>query len=321
MIEVKRLTKYYGPKPAISDVSFSVEKGEVVGFLGPNAAGKTTTMRILTGFFPATSGSARISGFDTFSDSLEVRRRVGYLPESVPIYTEMRTMKYLEFVAEVKGIARKHRKTHIGRIVEECGLEGVENQFIRSLSRGYRQRVGLAQALINDPEVLILDEPTVGLDPKQIVEIRQLIRQLGENRTIILSSHILPEVSITCSRIIIINKGKIIAQETPENLTGQLEKYREIEMEVEGPPDDVREAIERVNGVSEVIVKNTEGTSSATYMVKTSKEKDIRRDLSRLVIERKWDLLELRTLSLSLEEVFVRMVTADHPGQEGAEDL
>ena len=203
-------------------------------------------------FFPATYGTARIGGFDTFSESLKVRKRVGYLPESVPIYTEMPTVKYLEFVAEVKGVEKKNRKSHIGRVVEECGLQGVERQLIRSLSRGYRQRVGLAQALISDPEVLLLDEPTVGLDPKQIVEIRELIRNLGENRTIILSTHILPEVNVTCSRIIIIHQGRIIAQETPENLTRQIEKFREIQLEVKGPGDQVRTAIGKVDGVSEV---------------------------------------------------------------------
>ncbi len=316
MIEAQGLTKYYGNKPAILDVTFRVEQGEVVGFLGPNAAGKTTTMRILTGFFPANAGTARIAGFDTFTESLEVRKRVGYLPESIPLYREMRTHQYLDFVAEVKGVSGRERRKAVGKVVEECGLRGVERKLIRTLSRGYRQRVGLAQALIHEPEVLVLDEPTIGLDPKQIVEIRQLIKELGEKRTIILSTHILPEVDVTCSRVIIIHNGRIIAQETPENLTQQLQEYIEIEMEIEGPSDKIRETLSNVEGVNRVTVKDAGDTGRAMYLVNASKEKDIRYELSRAVFENNWGLLEFHTLTPSLEDAFVKMVTQHESPEE-----
>ncbi len=218
MIEVENLTKYYGDRPAIDNITFRVEKGEILGFLGPNGAGKTTTMRILAGFFPPTSGIARVAGYDVVNNSIDVRRRIGYMPETIPLYKDMRVKEYLEFVAEVKGVPRKRRKSKIEKAMKECGTTEVYHRLIGKLSKGFQQRVGLAQALLHDPEVLILDEPTIGLDPKQIIEIRQLIKSLAGERTIILSTHILPEVSMTCQRVIIINEGKIIAMDTPENL-------------------------------------------------------------------------------------------------------
>ena len=218
MIEVKGLTKYYGQLAAIEDVSFSVDKGEVLGFLGPNAAGKTTTMRILTGFSPPSRGTAVVAGYDIKSDPIEVKRRVGYLPESVPLYGEMVVSKFLRYVAEVKGVGRGRRMAEVGRVMERCGLLEVSRRVCRNLSKGYRQRVGLAQALIGDPPVLILDEPTVGLDPRQIIEIRQVIKELGQDHTVLLSTHILPEVTMVCERVLIINRGRIVAQDTMANL-------------------------------------------------------------------------------------------------------
>ncbi len=218
MIEVKGLTKYYGQLAAVEDVSFSVGKGEILGFLGPNGAGKTTTMRILTGFSPPSRGTAVVAGFDINTHPIEVKRRVGYLPESVPLYGEMLVSKFLRYVAEVKGVERGRRTSEVGRVMERCGLSNVSERVCRNLSKGYRQRVGLAQALIGDPAVLILDEPTVGLDPRQIIEIRQLIKQLGEDHTVLLSTHILPEVTMVCGRVLIINRGRVVAEDTMANL-------------------------------------------------------------------------------------------------------
>lgn len=218
MIEVKGLTKYYGQLAAIEDVSFSVDKGEVLGFLGPNAAGKTTTMRILTGFSPPSRGTAVVAGYDIKVNPIEVKRRVGYLPESVPLYGEMLVSKFLQYVAEVKGVDRGRRRVEVGRVMERCGLSSVSQRVCHNLSKGYRQRVGLAQALIGDPPVLILDEPTVGLDPRQVIEIRQVIKELGQDHTVLLSTHILPEVTMVCERVLIINRGRIVAQDTMANL-------------------------------------------------------------------------------------------------------
>jgi ABC-2 type transport system ATP-binding protein len=218
MIDVQGLTKYYGPIPALQEVSFRVEQGEVIGFLGPNGAGKSTTMRILTGFAPATRGSAKVAGYEVHADPLEVKRRVGYLPERVPLYEEMVVAGFLNYVAEVKGVPRAERRTEIERVMERCGLKDLSGRLIRNLSKGYRQRVGLAQALVGSPPVLILDEPTVGLDPRQIVEIRQMIKELGREHTVLLSTHILPEVAMVCERVIIINQGRVVAQERLDSL-------------------------------------------------------------------------------------------------------
>ncbi len=218
MIEVEHLTKHYGPVTAIRELSFRVEQGEILGFLGPNGAGKTSTMRILTGFMPASSGRAMVAGYDVFTQPLEVRKRVGYLPENVPLYHEMTVNGYLRFVAEVKGVTRRERTSKVGAVMELCGVRDMARRLIGHLSKGYRQRVGLAQALLNDPPVLILDEPTVGLDPRQIVDIRQTIKNLRHDHTVILSTHILPEVSMTCDRVVIINGGQVVAIDTPENL-------------------------------------------------------------------------------------------------------
>ncbi|HPP13531.1 MAG TPA: ATP-binding cassette domain-containing protein, partial [bacterium] len=253
MIEAKNLTKYYGRTKALDNVSFTVEKGEIVGLLGPNAAGKTTMMRILTCFLPATSGTARVNGYDVAEQPLEVQRSIGYLPERTPLYDELTVTEFLNFVAEVKGItSREEKKKRLGKVIEECGLSEVQHKLIAKLSKGFRQRVGLAQALVNDPPCLILDEPTIGLDPRQITETRRLIQNLAGNRTVILSTHILPEVSMTCQRVIIINEGRIVAIDTVENLTVRMQKVVEIRLEVEGDSEQVKKCLQEIDGVDTV---------------------------------------------------------------------
>ncbi|MBI4764594.1 MAG: ATP-binding cassette domain-containing protein [Deltaproteobacteria bacterium] len=313
MIEVEQLTKYYGFLPAISDLSFSIGQGEVVGFLGPNGAGKTTTLKILTCFLPPTSGKARINGLDVYRDSLKVREQVGYLPESVPLYTEMTVERFLSFAAQAKGMGAREIKTSINKTLDDCGLEKVRGRIIGHLSKGFKQRVGLAQALLNNPPVLILDEPTIGLDPAQVVEIRALIRSLGQERTIILSSHILPEVSQICQRVIIINRGRIVAIDTVSNLTSQIQTSRKIHLTIQGPREEIIKALMLQPGVLTAEDKSDE--SPGKYLVEMDKDQDIRADLARSVIEKGWGLLEMRSQELSLEEVFVQIVTEEPGGR------
>jgi ABC-2 type transport system ATP-binding protein len=315
MIQVDRLTKHYGPVTAIQDVSFSVEKGEIVGFLGPNGAGKTTTMRILACFMPATGGAAKVAGYDVFSQSLEVRRRIGYLPENVPLYPDLPVADYLDFVAEIKGIKRGERKRRVADIMERCLIADVQHRLIGKLSKGYRQRVGLAQALVNDPEVLILDEPTLGLDPKQITEIRSLIKSLAGQHTVILSTHILPEVSMVCSRVLIIHQGQIVAGDTPENLTARLSQSTRIQVQVEGPAEAVAAEIRRLPGVRSVEQKLM-GEGMGTFVVESARDRDVRRDLSRALVGKGWGLLELRPLDMTLEDIFIKLVTEEAPASE-----
>ena len=311
MIEVDHLTKYYGPIAAIRDLSFAVDKGEILGFLGPNGAGKTTTMRILSGFMPATSGRAVVAGYDVFSQALEVRRRVGYLPENVPLYREMTVRSYLQFVAEVKGIPPKECARKIGEVMEACGVLDMERRLIGGLSKGYRQRVGLAQALLNAPPVLILDEPTVGLDPRQIIEIRRIIKGLRHEHTVILSTHILPEVSMTCDRVVIISGGQATAVDTPDNLTERAQRHRLIHLEVQGPEADVLSHLQHLDGVLSVEPQGTHADGVLSYTLATTKARDVRADIARAVVRQGWQLLELRPLRLSLEEVFVQLVTEE----------
>ena len=317
MIEADKLTKYYEKVAAIEDVSFTVEKGEIVGFLGPNGAGKTTTMRILTGFLPPSSGTARVAGYDILTNSLQVRRRIGYLPEAVPLYTDMKVAAYLEFVAEVKGLERRERRRSVGQIMEKCRIVDVQRMLIGSLSRGYRQRVGIAQALLNNPEVLILDEPTVGLDPQQIIEIRQLIKELSGQSTIILSTHILPEVSMVCQRVIIINDGHIIAVDTPENLTARLQSSAKLLLTVDGPVGQVEEALTQLPGVLRVEPKDESRDATVSFVVESERSRDLRREVSRLIVDRGWGLLELRPADMTLEEIFIRLVTEEHQEVQG----
>src|SRR3990172_9226972 len=316
MIEVQGLTKQYGPVPAIRDVSFSVAPGEIVGFLGPNGAGKTTAMRILACFMPATSGAARVAGYDVFRQSMEVRRRIGYLPENVPLYTDMRVAPYLDFVAEVKGVGRAERRGRIAEGMERCLITDVQNRLIGKLSKGYRQRVGLAQAIVSDPEVLILDEPTIGLDPRQITEIRAPIKSLAGRHPVILSTHILPEVSMVCGGVVIINKGSIVAQGPIDTLVQQFFPTARLEVEIVGPPAAVRHGIRGIPGVvsvEELTVTNGAGR----YVVESSRERDVRGEIFQVAAQQQWKLLELRRVGTTLEEVFIRVVAGEQTAEEG----
>jgi ABC-2 type transport system ATP-binding protein len=315
MIEVEHVTKFYGPVPAVADLSFQVGQGEVVGFLGPNGAGKTTTMKILTCFLPPTSGQARIDGLDVSRDSLEVRKKIGYLPENNPLYSEMTVEGFLSFAAQAKGIPSRNAKTATGKVADDCGLEPVRGRIIGHLSKGFRQRVGLAQALLNDPPVLILDEPTIGLDPAQVIEIRQLIKSLGRERTILLSSHILPEISQVCQKVIILNQGRIVATDTVSSLTAQLQSSRKIRLTVRGPREAILPTLAAINGILRIEPKDDEGA----YELEMQKELDVRADISRAVVQQGWDLLEMRGQELSLEEIFVQLVTEEPSGEEPKE--
>ena len=311
MIEVRNLVKYYGDFPAVKDITFSVEKGEILGFLGPNAAGKTTTMRIITGYMPATRGTVKVAGYDVFEHPLEVKKRIGYLPENPPLYMDMRVRDYLRFVAEIKGVDRKGINAEVERVAELVSITHVLDRYTQKLSKGYRQRVGLAQALINNPPVLILDEPTIGLDPKQIIEVRELIRSLGSEHTIILSTHILPEVSMTCSRVVIINEGKLVAMDTPENLTARLQGSETVFVEVEGPIQDMLGAIEKMEEVISATVEQRKGDEVGLFKVQARVGSDIRKKLASLVVNSNWGLLELRPEKLSLEEIFLKLTTKE----------
>ena len=310
MIEVEHMSKVFNGRRAVDDVSFKVGKGEVLGFLGPNGAGKTTTMRILTCYMPSTEGTARIAGYDVFDESIEVRKRIGYLPENPPIYPEMTVDSYLNFVAKIKGARSNQRKAQVDDAIGKCSLGDVRNRIIGKLSKGYKQRVGLAQALLNNPEVLILDEPTLGLDPKQIHEVRSLIKSLGAMHTVILSTHILPEVSMTCNRVVIINKGKVVAMDTPEGLARQMKGAERISLTVDGPMDAVREKLQAVDGVLSVQAEGA-GGSQSTYTVECKLNSDLRRVLAAAVVTEGWGLLDLRGVSMSLEDVFINLTTQE----------
>ena len=311
MIEVDRLTKRYGNLKAVDEVSFQVEKGEILGFLGPNGAGKTTTMRILTCFLPATEGTARVAGYDVFENAMEVKRRIGYLPEHPPLYDEMTVDGYLDFVARIKGVAPEDRKRRLQEVKETVRIEGYGKKLIKHLSKGFKQRVGLAQALIHDPEVLILDEPTVGLDPNQIKEVRELIKSLSGNHTIVLSTHILPEVSMTCQRVVIISDGKIVAVDTPENLTRQQQGAAHLYMEARGSDVEVQQRLHQIEGVLSVVSRPLGEGEASSYRIETELKQDVRGRIARSIIEGGFELLELRSLQLSLEEVFTQLTTQE----------
>jgi ABC-2 type transport system ATP-binding protein len=323
MIEVDRLSKFYGTVAAIQDVSFQVERGEILGFLGPNGAGKTTTMRILTGYFPATSGTARVAGFDVFRQLDEVRKRIGYLPENVPLYTDLSVESYLDFVGQIKGLVGKDRKQAVNKVIGECGLDSMRRRLIKKLSKGFRQRVGLAQALVNDPEVLILDEPTVGLDPRQIKEIRSLVKELAGKRTVILSTHILPEVSVTCSKVVIINQGRIITSDTLANLTQQNATNTEILVTVKGSPQKAEQAIRGVAGVLSVVTDMESRQAKAlgtngdlTLRVGIPTDPDLRGKVAKAVTDSGVDLIDLRSREVTLEDVFIRCISAQEKQRE-----
>lgn len=311
MIEVQNLVKHYGSVKAVDNISFTVEKGEILGFLGPNAAGKTTTMRIITGYMPASAGTVKVAGYDVFEQGLEVKKRIGYLPENPPLYTDMRVREYLTFVARIKGVNPKTINAEVARVAERLSVLEVMDNLISNLSKGYKQRVGLAQALLNNPPVLIFDEPTNGLDPRQIIEVREIIKSLSSDHTVILSTHILPEVSMTCNRVAIINEGKLVKIDTPENLTKQLRGSESIILQVEGPMNEVELALSQHQSVTAVAVQPTGKENIATYRVETSIGSDIRKELASLVVNRGWGLLELKAESLSLEDIFLKLTTKE----------
>ena len=312
MIEVQHLTKRYGRVTAVNDVSFRVERGEILGFLGPNGAGKTTTMRILTGYMPATEGNAIVAGFDVFDQPIEAKRRTGYLPETPPLYPDMSVIEYLQFVAKIKGVPGDERRQRIQAVMERTRIDDMANRLCGKLSKGYKQRVGLAQALIHNPDVLILDEPTAGLDPKQIIETRELIKELAGDHTIILSTHILPEVAQTCQRVVIINKGRVVAIDTPDNLTARLRGSETMYLQVDASGVDAVAALQRVPGVTRV-VETDRRDGMAGYEIDSERGRDVRRDLSRTVVTSGWGLLELRPMRMSLEDVFLSLTTEEVP--------
>jgi ABC-2 type transport system ATP-binding protein len=310
LITVENLTKRYATKTAIDGVSFQVEKGEILGFLGPNGAGKTTTMRIITGFMPASDGTVRLDGFDVFENPLDVRRRIGYLPENPPLYLEMTVAGYLRFVAKIKGVPKEKLDSEVKRVMERVNITDVRERIIAKLSKGYKQRVGLAQALLNDPPVLILDEPTIGLDPKQIHEVRELIKDLAGNHTVVLSTHILPEVEQTCHRVIIIDHGKIVAVDTPKNLRFQLQGAERVFMEIQGPAPEITSQLKKTPGVVDVqTVASTDGRHR--FQIDGELRKDIRSDLARIVVQNGWGLYELQAETMSLEDIFLKLTTAE----------
>jgi ABC-2 type transport system ATP-binding protein len=319
MITVKELTKNYAHTTAVDQISFEVQKGQIVGFLGPNGAGKTTTMRMLTCFLAPTAGTASVAGFDILEQPLEVKKRIGYLPETPPIYPEMRTVEYLMFVGRLKGIAGSDLRARVDYVSERCSIADVRNKLIGKLSKGYRQRVGLAQAIIHNPDVLILDEPTAGLDPKQINETRDLIKSLAGDHTIILSTHILPEVSQTCEQVIIINKGKIVATDSVTNLQHRARSGESVVVEVAGRNGNldsaaVQRKLQQVAGVSRVIPK-ADGQKRLIFEVEAGKDQSIRGDVARAVVEAGWDLNELRASALSLEEIFLQLTGTEAPAE------
>jgi ABC-2 type transport system ATP-binding protein len=310
-IEVDHLTKWYGSTRGVMDLSFTVEKGEIMGFLGPNGSGKTTTMRMLTCFFPPSGGTARICGHDILQEPLAVRRKIGYLPESVPLYLDMSVRGYLRFFAEVKGVSSQARRGRVDEIITKCGLEQHAHRLIGKLSKGYRQRVGIGQALLSDPEVLILDEPTIGLDPQQIIEIRSLIKELSGTRTVILSTHILPEVSMTCNRVIIIHEGRLVAVDTPENLMRRIQRIPQIMVRAAGPDEQIIRALGAVRGVTAVQRRSTGTGEFDFYRVDTEPGVRIMNELAHVIIDNGWQLREIRPVDITLEQIFIKLVTEE----------
>jgi len=310
MIEIKNLTKRYGKKKAVDNISFTVEKGEILGFLGPNGAGKTTTMNILTGYISSNEGTVTVDGFDILKNPEEVKKRIGYLPENPPLYMDMTVIEYLNFVYDLKNV-KLIKKEHLNEIMNLVKITDVSMRLIKNLSKGYKQRVGLAQALIGNPEILVLDEPTVGLDPKQINEIRELIKKLGKERTIILSSHILPEVSAICGRVIIINKGKIAASDTLENISKNISSSKTIVARIEGDLEGVTGVISAIEGVHSVSSKQCIEEGSNDYTISAADGFDIRRPLFYALSEKKLPILMLNDQTLSLEDVFLQLTTVE----------
>lgn len=311
MIKANHLCKNFGPTVALKDVTFEVKKGEVLGFLGPNGAGKTTTMRVLTCYHPADSGTATIAGFDVTENSLEVRKLIGYLPENNPLYMDMGIVDYLEFIARIRGIAASKKRGQIKHVVELCGLRGELRKEIGELSKGFRQRVGLAQALLHDPDILILDEPTIGLDPTQIIEIRELIKNIGREKTIILSSHILPEVSATCDRIIIISKGEIVGSGTPEEMATKARGGEVIYISIRGPQQQIREKLKALENVKAVEIARESDGDIHHFEIISPAGADISEQLFFLVAQNGWSLTELYKDTANLENIFLQLTTGE----------
>ncbi|HDT15028.1 MAG TPA: ABC transporter ATP-binding protein [Firmicutes bacterium] len=311
MIELINVTKRFGKNATVNNVTFEVKKGEITGFLGPNGAGKTTTMRMITGFFSPTEGSINVAGIDILKDPIAAKRKIGYMPENVPLYKELTVYGYLKFIAEVKGVKKGEIAARIEKAMEEAGVSQVRNKIIGNLSKGYRQRTGIAQAILNDPEVLILDEPTSGLDPKQIKEIRNLIKNMKGERTIILSTHILPEVSMTCDKVVVINEGKIIVQDDVYNVENKFHKSSKVYVEVKAPKTDFAAAVKKIKGVAGISVEKEADKGHAVYSVETEEGFDVRGDIVRCIVKNRWDLLELKRQSFTLEDVFLKLVTKE----------
>jgi len=309
MIRVKNLTKYYGKRLAVDNISFNVEKGEIVGFLGPNAAGKTTTMRILTGFLAPTRGEAWVAGYNLMTHSLEARQHIGYFAESVPLYTDMTVRSYLEFLARLRGLDENRVKTRIEDVMEICHLEEYIDVIIGKLSKGFRQRVGVAQTIIHEPDVLIMDEPTIGIDPIQVAMTRQLIKELSKESTILLSTHILPEVSMTCERVIIIHEGKIVAEDRIESLSSLVAGSKRIRLEIEGPSKKVAESLRQIKGVLRVRYDDSH------YIVEYPAKQDLRSKITEAIIKGGWTLLSMESMEMSLEDVFLKLTTEEGTSQ------
>jgi ABC-2 type transport system ATP-binding protein len=315
MIDVQNITKRYGHHTAIDRVSFSVAKGEVLAFLGPNGAGKTTTMRILTCFMPATEGTAQVAGFDCADQPLEVKRRIGYLPETPPVYQELTVTEYLTFVGRLRGMVGRNLTAALDQTIGRLELGSVRNRLIANLSRGYRQRVGLAQALIHDPPVLILDEPTVGLDPKQIIEIRELIKSLAGSHSVILSTHILPEATAVCQRVVIISGGRIVAEDNPEQLSARLRHSEKISVTLRTPTSDCEMKLRAIDGILNVFT----GPTAGNFIIECALGRDLRDEIARVVVSNHWGLLELRSISMTLEDVFLQLTSHEEGLSESTE--
>lgn len=311
MIQINKLTKRYGQIEAVKNITFNVNEGEILGFLGPNGAGKSTTMNIITGYIPATEGSVKVAGYDILEEPEEVKKRIGFLPEQPPVFKDMTVKEYLKFVSDLKYVPKSKQNAQLNDIMELCGITDHVNRLIKNLSKGYRQRVGLAQALVGNPDVLVLDEPTVGLDPKQIIEIRNLIKSLGKKHTIILSSHILPEVSAVCERVVIINKGEIAAVDTPENLSKGLNSASRLTATIAGPQNQVSKIIDEIYGVKYNEVLGKPNKDAVTYVIETDKELDIRRPLFFAMAKAGYPIIELRSMDMTLEDIFLKVTTVE----------
>ena len=319
MIKVEHLSKIYGSNAAIEDIHFSVRKGEIMGFLGPNGAGKTTTMRILAGYLPATKGTAKIAGYDVHQQSMQVRRRVGYLPENPPLYLDMTVEGFLHFVAKIKGVSRRTRLNKVKSAIRRCQLVERKTEIIRKLSKGYRQRVGIAQAIVHEPPVIILDEPTVGLDPRQIIEVRNLIKSLAGKHTIILSTHILPEVSMICDRVTIVNRGKVVATNTPSVLMEQLKGSSGYEVEIEGETEKIISCLQTIPGVNTVEIAPTKPNLAAKHtlvQITCNTKAEVGKEIAAAIVNQGWGLLEMRRTRISLEDVFLQLTTEESTLEE-----